>query len=137
MKKAAIKNPAPVKKDMEVKIGGQKLKLTNLNKIYFPKDKITKGAIIEYYRSVAKYMLPHLKDRAQSLHRHPNGIEGPDFYQKDVNPAEIPSWLQTVEVYSESNQKTIHYLVCNDEASLVYMANLGCIEINPWNSRIQ
>jgi bifunctional non-homologous end joining protein LigD len=81
-------------------------------------------------------MLPYLKDRPQSLNRHPNGIEAPAFYQKNVGD-KIPGWISTYEYQSESDNKTIHFLVCKDEASLLYMASQGCIEINPWHSRVQ
>jgi len=80
--------------------------------------------------------LPYLKNRPQSLNRFPNGINQQSFYQKDQDLNKIPSWLTTAPVYSESNDETINYLICNDKATLLYMANLGCIEINPWNSRV-
>lgn len=132
-----IKEESSGKKNSEEKINGKLVKMTNLTKVYWPKEKITKGQLIEYYRSVAKWILPYLKDRPESMNRFPNGIEGPSFYQKDVDPREMPSWIETTEVYSESNSKNIQYLICQDEATLVYMANLGCIEMNPWNSRMQ
>lgn len=71
------------------------------------------------------------------MNRFPNGINGASFYQKDVDVEKIPSWLKTEKIYSESNDKHIDYLVCNDTATLLYMANLGCIELNPWNSTIK
>jgi len=123
-------------KDIEIKIGGKKLKLTNLKKVYFPDEGYTKGDVIEYYRKVAQYILLYLKGRPESLNRHPNGIDGESFYQKDV-AALPPDWVKTEMIYSEHNEKEINYLVCNDEATLVYLANLGCIEINPWFSRIE
>jgi bifunctional non-homologous end joining protein LigD len=122
--------------DMEIKIGGKKLKVTNLNKVYFPDDGITKGDLIEYYRKVSGFMLPYLKGRPESLNRHPNGIYGESFYQKDVKD-QPPDWVHIEKIYSEHNEKDINYLVCNDEATLVYLANLGCIEINPWFSRVE
>ncbi len=122
--------------DKEIKISGNKLKLTNLKKVYFPDEGYTKGDVIEYYRSVAKYILPYLKGRPESLNRHPNGIDGESFYQKDIKDLP-PDWVKTEMIYSEHNEKDINYLVCNDEATLVYLANLGCIEINPWFSRIE
>src|SRR5258708_1467840 len=125
-----------MKKDMEVKIDGKTLKLTNLDKIYFPKEKITKGDVIEYYQKIAPYILPYLKDRPESLNRHPNGITGPSFFQKDVDHMQ-PKWVKTKNIYSESNDADINYLICDDKATLIYMANLGCIEINPWFSTIK
>lgn len=131
-KKAAVKK----QRGTDLKIGKTTLHLTNQDKIYFPKDKITKGDIVNYYREIAPVMLPYLKNRPQSMNRFPGGISGPSFYQKDVDTAKSPGWLRTEQVFSESTNEYIDYLICNDEATLVYMANLGCIEINPWNSTI-
>jgi bifunctional non-homologous end joining protein LigD len=123
--------------DRDLTIGKTVLHLTNQKKIYYPDDGITKGDIINYYNDIAEVMLPYLKDRPQSMNRFPNGITGQSFYQKDVDIDKIPGWLKTTKVYSESNDKYIDYLLCNDKATLLYMANLGCIEINPWNSTVQ
>lgn len=122
--------------DKEVTINKQKLELTNLEKIFWPAEKYTKGDVIEYYRSVSKYILPYLKDRPHSLNRYPHGIKGQSFYQKDVK-GKVTKWIKTAEVYSESNDENINYYVVNNEASLIYMANLGCIEINPWFSTVK
>ena len=108
--------------------------LTNLQKIYFPEDGISKGDLIDYYKGVAPYILPYLKDRPESMNRHPNGIDKPGFYQKDLT-GHVPRWLRTERIYSGSAEKSINYLLCQDKRSLLYMANLGCIEINPWFSR--
>jgi bifunctional non-homologous end joining protein LigD len=116
-------------------IDNKKIKCTNLNKIYFPDDGITKGDLINYYRRISSYILPYLKDRPLSLNRHPNGINGPSFFQKDMNVEQLPEWVETSKIYSKSNKKYIHYLICNDQATLVYIANLGSIEINPWHSK--
>jgi bifunctional non-homologous end joining protein LigD len=110
-------------------------RITHPDKLYWPADGYTKGDLVEYYRTVAPMMLPYLRDRPQSLHRHPNGIERPGFYQKDVSK-QPPAWVQTVEIPSESNGRHLRYVLCQDEASLLYLVNLGCIEINPWNSRV-
>lgn len=110
-----------------------KLNLTNLDKIYFPKEKITKGDVIAYYDKIAPFILPYLKDRPQSLHRHPNGIAGESFFQKDVGEMP-PDWVRTEKIYSESNKKYLHYLFISAKPSLLYAANLGCIEMNPWFS---
>lgn len=112
----------------------EKLTVTNLDKLYFPKDMITKGDILAYYRQVANVMLPYVVDRPQTLNRFPDGIERKSFYQKDL--VEHPEWVTTVPVYSEAENKKIHYFVCKDKESLLYVANLGCIEINVWNSRV-
>jgi bifunctional non-homologous end joining protein LigD len=122
--------------EYDLKIGRVKLHLTNQNKIYFPESGYTKGDVVDYYREVSEFILPYLKDRPQSMNRFPHGINGKSFYQKDVDVDKIPSWLKTAQIYSESNKKEIDYLLCNDEATLVYMANLGCIEINPWSSTL-
>ncbi|PKA99804.1 bifunctional non-homologous end joining protein LigD [Flavobacteriaceae bacterium MAR_2009_75] len=118
-----------------VTVDGIKVPISNLDKIYWPKSQGTKFDLIDYYLKIAPYILPHLKDRPQSLHRHPNGIDNDDFYQKDN--VHIPDWLETIGIYSKSSEREINYLLCQNTASLLYMANLGCIEINPWNSRIQ
>ncbi len=116
-------------------IGGNKVVVTHLDKVYWPKDGITKGEMIAYYRDVAGLMLPYLKDRPLSLHRFPGGIAEPSFYQKDVE--QPPDWATIVPVESESRGEVIRFLVAQDEAALVYVANLGSIEIHPWNSRTQ
>jgi len=123
--------------DLDLKVGKVTLHLTNQNKIYFPDDHITKGEIVNYYNEVSELILPYLKDRPQSMNRFPNGIEGPSFYQKDVDEDKIPTWIKTKKIFSESNNANIDYLICNDKATLLYMANLGCIDINPWNSTIK
>lgn len=120
--------------DYDLKIGKTVLHLTNQNKIYFPKDGITKGDVVQYYNEVADLILPYLKNRPESMNRYPNGIDGSSFYQKDVDTDKIPSWLKTKKIFSESNNEDINYLICNNKETLIYMANLGCIEMNPWNS---
>lgn len=122
--------------DFYLEIGKISLHLSNQNKIFFPDDGISKGDIINYYNEVSALILPYLEDRPEAMNRFPNGINGQSFYQKDVDLENSPSWLKTEKIYSESNDKYIDYLLCNDKATLLYMANLGCIELNPWNSRI-
>ncbi len=112
------------------------VKFTNLDKLYWENEKISKGDLIDYYQQVSKYIIPYLKDRAQSLNRHPNGIEGESFYHKDAG-GEAPNWVDTTVVYSELSDKEIEYIVCNNKETLGYLNNLGCIELNPWNSRVQ
>jgi bifunctional non-homologous end joining protein LigD len=125
-----------MRQEIITKIDGKTLKLTHLDKIFWPKEKLTKGDLIAYYDKITPYILPYLKDRPESLNRHPGGITGPNFFQKDVDH-QPPAWAKTAKIYSESNQKYINYLVCNDKATLLYMANLGCIEINPWFSTLK
>jgi bifunctional non-homologous end joining protein LigD len=133
--KAASMVKAP-EKDREVTLNKHALTLTNLNKVYWPKEKITKGDMIRYYEQAAEFIMPYLKDRPQSLNRYPNGIDGESFYQKNVGN-QVPDWMKTYRYKSESDGKYKQFLVATDKASLIYMANLGCIEMNPWNSRIQ
>ncbi|OCK52423.1 DNA ligase D [Chryseobacterium sp. CBo1] len=121
--------------DKEITLNRHKVKLTNQDKIYFPKDNITKGDVIAYYQSVAEYILPHLKNRPLSLNRFPNGIEEQGFYQKDAGDS-IPDWVKTTQVFSDSTDKNIDYISCNDKATLAYLNNLGCIDLNPWNSSL-
>jgi bifunctional non-homologous end joining protein LigD len=117
-------------------LNGHELKLSNLNKLYWKKEGFTKGDMINYYLQIVPYMMPYMKDRPQSMNRHPNGIDGPNFFQKNTK-GKIPDWIKTHEDFSESTNEHIDYLVCSDEATLIYMANSGCIEMNPWHSRTQ
>ncbi|TSD64725.1 DNA ligase D [Inquilinus sp. KBS0705] len=117
------------------KICGHDLKFTHLSKVYWPEDGITKRDMFNYYYQVAEYILPYLKDRPQSLNRFPNGIHGPSFYQKDVR-GKSPDWVKKFP-YTTSEGEDKDYLVGQDEATLLWMASLGCIEMNPWFSRIQ
>jgi len=117
-------------------IGGHVVPVTNLSKIYWPEDGYTKGDLIGYYREIADIIVPYLRDRPESLHRHPNGIHAKSFFQKDMSRQPPPEWVQTVELTSDSDGKKIRAPLCQDEASLVYLANLGCIELNPWHSRV-
>jgi bifunctional non-homologous end joining protein LigD len=111
--------------------------LTNLAKVYWPDEGYTKGDLIQYYREVASVIVPYLRDRPQSLNRHPNGIKGKSFFQKDVSQHPPPNWVQTAAVESGSKKKPITFILCQDEATLLYLANLGCIELNPWSSRVE
>lgn len=122
-------------KDTEITLNRHKIKLTNQDKIYFPKDKISKGDVVEYYQSVAEYLLPHLKNRPLSLNRFPSGIDQSGFYQKDTGDS-FPDWIKTTKVHSESTDKYIDYAICNDKATMAYLNNLGCIDFNPWNSSL-
>jgi len=126
-----------IENDYDLKVGNTTLHLTNQNKVYFPDDGITKGDIVNYYSQVASLILPYLKNRPQSMNRFPNGIKGQSFYHKDVDVGAIPSWLKTAPIFSDSNYAKIDYLICNDKQTLLYMANLGCIDINPWNSTLK
>ncbi|HEV8286272.1 MAG TPA: DNA ligase D [Chitinophagaceae bacterium] len=122
-------------KELSVKLNGHELKLTNLDKIYWKKESYTKRDLLNYYHAIAPYILPYMKNRPQSLNRHPNGIDGMSFFQKNVQ-GKVADWIETFDDYSESTRETVHYFVCTNEASLIYLANLGCIEMNPWHSTI-
>jgi len=121
--------------DVSLHIDGHRLKLTNLNKIFYPGEGITKRDVINYYDAVAPLILPHLRDRPLSLKRYPNGINEQFFFQKDAED-KVPDWVRLEPIFSDHNQDKIHYIICNDRATLVYLANLACIDQNPWMSRI-
>jgi len=121
------------KEKSEVRIGKHVVAITNRKKIYWPEEGFTKGDLIDYYDKMADHILPHLKGRCLSLKRNPNGINDKGFYHKDAGE-NAPSYVDVFKVKSESNNKIIDYIVCNNKATLLYVANLGCIEINPWNS---
>ena len=125
----------PTEESQVKKIKGHSLKFNNLSKIYWPEDGYTKRDMFNYYYQIADYILPYLKDRPLSLNRFPGGINGPGFYQKDVK-GKAPDWAKTFP-YTTSDGEDKEFLVGGDEATLLYMASLGCIEMNPWFSRIQ
>jgi bifunctional non-homologous end joining protein LigD len=126
----------PTEEAQTREVGGRNLHFTNLSKVFWPKEKLTKRDMINYYYQVAPYMLPYFKDRPQTLNRHPHGINGQSFYQKNVK-GKAPEWIKTFPYYSSSDDEEKEFLVCTDEASLLYIASLGCIEMNPWSSRTQ
>ena len=131
-KRKTLLNP---KEETQVrKIGGHEVKFSNLGKLYWPDDKIQKRELINYYYQVAPFILPYLENRPLSLNRFPNGIKGKSFYQKDVT-GKVPDWIETTPYVSEGEHK--NFMLCNDEATLLYMANLGAIDVNPWNSRVE
>ncbi|HEX6892785.1 MAG TPA: DNA ligase D, partial [Chryseolinea sp.] len=119
-----------------IKANGHEVPITNAQKVFWPDEGYTKGDVIDYYNSISYYILPHLKDRPQSLKRNPNGIKDKGFYHKNAGDA-APQWVEHIEIRSESTQKIVDYILCNNKATLLYLANLGCIELNPWNSRIK
>jgi bifunctional non-homologous end joining protein LigD len=127
----SAKSPAEVTLEIE----GHRLKLTNLNKVFYPGEGITKRDVINYYDAVAPLILPHLRDRPLSLKRYPNGINEPFFFQKDAE-GKVPEWVRLEPIFSDHNQDKIHYIICNDRATLVYLANLASIDQNPWMSRV-
>jgi bifunctional non-homologous end joining protein LigD len=108
---------------------------SNLNKVYWPAEKYTKGDLIEYYRAVSRWILPYLRNRPVVMTRYPDGIDGKMFYQKDA-PEFAPEWIRTVKIWSEDTQREIRYFVCDDEETLLYIANLGSIPLHMWASRV-
>jgi bifunctional non-homologous end joining protein LigD len=113
----------------------RELRLTNLGKVFWPDEGYTKGDLIAFYRSIAPWILPYLKDRPTVITRFPDGIAGKSFYQKDL-PAWVPPWLRTTALWSEHSQREIHYTLIDDADGLAYLANLGTIPIHVWGSRI-
>jgi DNA ligase D-like protein (predicted polymerase)/DNA ligase D-like protein (predicted 3'-phosphoesterase) len=124
----------PTNEMQEVKVDGHALIFKHLSKVYWPKEGFTKRQLLNYYYKVSPFILPYLKDRPQSLNRFPNGIEGESFYHKDVT-ATAPDWVKQFPYKANGENK--NFLVVEDTASILWMANLGAIEMNPWNSRIQ
>jgi len=116
-------------------INGIKLTFTHLDKIFWPDEGYTKGDVVDYYNKVYTHIIKYMKDRPESLLRMPNGLADKGFFHKDAG-LNAPEWVKHVPLYSESAEKEINYIICNDKPTLLYLANLGCIEMNPWNSRL-
>jgi bifunctional non-homologous end joining protein LigD len=112
--------------------GHKELRLSNLDKVYWPEDGFTKGDLLTYYFNVSQVMLPHVRDRPLTLKRMPDGIGGPFFYEKNA-PAHKPDWMPTIPVRAE--EKTIRFLTVHDVADMLWVANLGCIEFHPLHTR--
>ncbi len=119
---------------MAKKLPSAHFAFTNLDKVYWPDEGYVKRDLISFYSEVAALLVPHLHDRPQSLHRHPDGINGKSFFQKEVGHMRPPAWVHTAKVPVDSKETT--FLLCQNEATLLYMANLACIELHPWHSRI-
>jgi bifunctional non-homologous end joining protein LigD len=113
----------------------KEVKFSNLDKVFWPDERYTKGDLIEYYRAIAPWLLPYLQDRPVVLTRYPDGITGKSFFQKDA-PAFIPPWMRTERMWSEDTQREIDYFVCDDVESLLYLINLGTIPLHVWGSRV-
>jgi bifunctional non-homologous end joining protein LigD len=127
---AFIDEGQPVRGGIEIEVEGRSLKLTNLEKVLYPKTGFTKADLIGYYAAIAPVLLPHLLDRPLTLKRYPNGVEGKYFYEKQC-PKHRPEWVQTTTVWSERNKRDIHYCLCQDLPTLVWLANLADIEMHP------
>ena len=114
---------------VEVVVEGRKLKLSNLDKVLYPKAGFSKGQVIDYYTRIAPAVLPHLRNRMLTLKRYPNGVDAPYFYEKQ-SPSHRPEWVKTKTVFSESNSRNIDYTLCNDLPTLVWLANLADLELH-------
>jgi bifunctional non-homologous end joining protein LigD len=117
-----------VAKAVEVEVEGRKLRLTNLDKVLYPAIGFTKGQVVDYYTRVAPVLLPHLRGRALTLKRYPNGVEGKYFYEKQ-KPSHAPEWVRSVPI--EMGERTIDFVVCDDLSTLVWLANLADLELHP------
>jgi bifunctional non-homologous end joining protein LigD len=137
------KPPEEVRREMpiesEVRNGRRVLKLSNLDKLFWPEEGITKGDLLAYYRDVASTVVPHLKNRPFTMKRYPDGWQGKFFFQKDA-PKHMPDWIATVAYRSTSREtrqkRMISYPLVNDELGLLWMVNMGCIDLNTWYSRV-
>jgi bifunctional non-homologous end joining protein LigD len=134
------KNKEEVEEEKEFSLSPHDQNFSNLSKIYWPstgmvKKGLTKADLIEYYDKVSKYILPHLRNRPLSLKRYPDGITGKTFYHKNWIQ-EKPDYAKTIQVFSESKKDIINYLICNNKQTLLWLANLGCIEMHSWYSRV-
>jgi bifunctional non-homologous end joining protein LigD len=124
----------PRKGDATLDAGGKSVGVTNLHKVFFSELGLTKADLLQYYADVSQYLLPHIKDRAMVMKRYPNGADKPFFFMKET-PNPHPTWLKTIGV-EHSGERVVNYPVINDLASLLWLINLGCIDLNQWYSRI-
>jgi bifunctional non-homologous end joining protein LigD len=113
-----------------VEVEGRKLKLTNLDKILYPAAGFTKGQVIDFAVRIAPVLVPHLAGRALTMKRYPEGVDHEYFFEKNA-PMHRPDWVKTVPIWSDSNHRTIHYILANDLPTLVWIANLASIELHP------
>ncbi len=132
----AIEGPKTKVANKPSHIKGSKVDFTHLSKVFWPNRGYTKGDLVAYYQAVGKTMLRYLKDRPESLNRQPHGFGDPGFFQKDIT-FDLPRFAKSKRIHSDSTDENVNYLVCDNVDTLLYMAQLGCIEINPWNSRLR
>jgi bifunctional non-homologous end joining protein LigD len=123
----------PAAKAVEVEVEGRRLKLSNLDKVFYPGVGFSKGQVIDYYRRIAPVLLPHLRDRPLTLKRYPDGVDGQFFYEKQC-PSHRPDWIQTVAV---QNKREIDYCLANDLSTLIWLANLADLELHTSLSRAE
>jgi bifunctional non-homologous end joining protein LigD len=121
-------------KKAELIVDDRKLQVSNLDKVLYPKAGFTKAEVIDYFIRIAPVLLPHLKDRPLTMKRYPDGVEGQFFYEKNC-PVHRPKWVQTAKVWSEGNQRIMHYCLANDLPTLVWAANLADLELHTSLSR--
>jgi bifunctional non-homologous end joining protein LigD len=119
--------------EITLELGGEKVRLTNLQKPFWPEDGITKGDLLQYYADMAPTLLPHLQDRAMVMKRYPHGYDGEFFFMKRT-PSPKPEWLRTCSIEHASGN-IIDFPVIQDLAALLWVINLGCIDLNPWYAR--
>ena len=113
-----------------VEVQGRKLKLTNLEKVLYAAAGFTKGQVVDFYVRIAPVLVPHLAGRALTMKRYPEGVDQEYFFEKNA-PVHRPDWVKTAPVWSESNHRTIHFILANDLPTLVWIANLASIELHP------
>jgi bifunctional non-homologous end joining protein LigD len=137
--KSAVEVKSEEPMPTELRKGKRVLKLSNLDKIFFPDEGITKGDLLSYYRAVAPVLVPHLKDRPFTMIRYPDGIKGKHFFQKDA-PSHLPEWIETYRALvstreSPRTKKWVNFALVDDELALLWMVNMGCVDMNAWYSR--
>ena len=121
-------------KESLIEVEGREIKLSNLEKVLYPKAGFTKGQVIDYYVRIAPALLPHLAGRPLTLKRYPNGVDGMHFYEKNC-PKYRPPWMKTAKVWSEGNHRFMDYCVVADLPTLVWLANLADLELHTWLAR--
>ncbi|TXD81563.1 DNA ligase D [Subsaximicrobium wynnwilliamsii] len=129
-----ISDSKKVSSEFTLDVDARSLNISHVDKLYWPSLPKTKYDLLDYYIKMAPYILPFLKNRPESLLRHPNGVSHEPFYQKDAS--DFPSWIEKTHIISKSGEKGIDYALCQDKASLLFLNNLGCIEMHPWHSTI-
>jgi bifunctional non-homologous end joining protein LigD len=118
-----------------IDVGPRRVTVSNLDKVLWPRDGYTKGDLIAYYRAVASTIVPYLQGRPLTLQRYPDGVDGPSFFEKNL-PKGVPDWVDRVTTSASEGGKKVTYVVCNDEPTLVYAANLASIPLHAWTSRV-
>jgi bifunctional non-homologous end joining protein LigD len=122
-------------KDGPLQVGGRTVQVSSTDRVLFPDAGVTKGDLVGYYRELAEVMVPHLRDRPVNLQRFPNGIEAPGFFQQDASDY-FPDWVRRATVPRLGRGGTVDHVVCDDAATLVYLANQGTVTFHPWTSRV-